>query len=180
MLAFVGMTGCLSSNSKIKIFLKKRLALLRARLTLKGGKERLRGPKRSRLYKKQGHAPALWLGKGLLCSRLVEPGHRGFACLTHLAPRWWLVSPSHLPPSPNALSSELLLGQSLVKHVVLFNVESVIASAMRHVAHGLGGLRSFKLKYKGKSFKWHKRRKSLLLRFGHSHLVFVPTLAGLR
>lgn len=33
-----------------------------------------------------------------------------------------------------------------------------------------------KLKYKGKSFRWHRRRRSLLLRFGHSHLVFCTPL----
>lgn len=28
-----------------------------------------------------------------------------------------------------------------------------------------------KIKYKGKSYKWHKKRTSLILRFGYSHLV---------
>lgn len=30
---------------------------------------------------------------------------------------------------------------------------------------------SLKLKFKGKSFRWHRRRGGLVLRFGHSHLV---------
>jgi ribosomal protein L6P/L9E len=36
---------------------------------------------------------------------------------------------------------------------------------------GVTGLVSLKLKFKGKSFRWHRRRKALVLRFGHSHLV---------
>jgi hypothetical protein len=36
---------------------------------------------------------------------------------------------------------------------------------------GLGGLRTLKLRFKGKSFRWHRRRGALMLRFGHSHLV---------
>ena len=43
------------------------------------------------------------------------------------------------------------------------------------VWRALGGLCRLKLRYKGKSFKWHRRRGALLLRFGHSHLVAVPT-----
>lgn len=35
----------------------------------------------------------------------------------------------------------------------------------------LGAWFVLKLKYKGKSFRWHRRKSSLLLRFGHSHLV---------
>lgn len=31
-----------------------------------------------------------------------------------------------------------------------------------------------RLKYKGKSFKWFKKRGSIVLRFGHSHIVVVP------
>lgn len=45
---------------------------------------------------------------------------------------------------------------------------------------GLGGLCRLKLRYKGKSFKWHHRRGALLLRFGHAHLVFVKPLPGVR
>ena len=36
---------------------------------------------------------------------------------------------------------------------------------------GLTALVSLKLKFKGKSFRWHRRRQALVLRFGHSHLV---------
>lgn len=39
------------------------------------------------------------------------------------------------------------------------------------VFRGLGGLCRLKLRYKGKSFKWHRRHGCLLLRFGHAHLV---------
>jgi hypothetical protein len=41
------------------------------------------------------------------------------------------------------------------------------------VFRGLGALCLLKLRYKGKSFKWHRRCASLMLRFGHAHLVYV-------
>ncbi len=37
---------------------------------------------------------------------------------------------------------------------------------------GLGFWVLVKLKYKGKSFRWYKKKNSLILRFGHSHVVF--------
>jgi len=42
-----------------------------------------------------------------------------------------------------------------------------ITSALR----GLTCLASLKLRFKGKSFRWHRRRRALVLRFGYSHLV---------
>jgi ribosomal protein L6P/L9E len=36
---------------------------------------------------------------------------------------------------------------------------------------GLGAWVLAKLRYKGKSFRWYKKRGALILRFGHSHLV---------
>ena len=42
-----------------------------------------------------------------------------------------------------------------------------LQSALR----GLSGRVSLKLRFKGKSFRWHRRRGGLVLRFGHSHLV---------
>ena len=45
---------------------------------------------------------------------------------------------------------------------------------------GLGGLVTLKMRYKGKSFRWHRRCRSLLLRFGHSHLVALRTWLGVR
>ena len=39
---------------------------------------------------------------------------------------------------------------------------------------GLTGRVALKLRFKGKSFRWHRRRGALLLRFGHSHLVTCP------
>jgi len=29
-----------------------------------------------------------------------------------------------------------------------------------------------KLKYKGKNYRWHRKKKGLVLRFGHSHLIY--------
>jgi hypothetical protein len=45
---------------------------------------------------------------------------------------------------------------------------------------GLGSWLLVKLRYKGKSFRWYKKRGSLVLRFGHSHLVVAaPSLRNL-
>ncbi len=44
-------------------------------------------------------------------------------------------------------------------------------NCLRAALRGLVGLASLKLRFKGKSFRWHRRRGSLVLRFGHSHLV---------
>jgi len=48
------------------------------------------------------------------------------------------------------------------------------------VTRGVGGLFRMKLRYKGKSFKWHRRRGALMLRFGHSHLVTISATPGVR
>ena len=45
---------------------------------------------------------------------------------------------------------------------------------------GLGGLFRLKLRYKGKSFKWHRKRGALVLRFGHAHLVALRPFPGIR
>jgi ribosomal protein L6P/L9E len=29
-----------------------------------------------------------------------------------------------------------------------------------------------KFKYKGKNYRWHRKKKGLVLRFGHSHLIY--------
>lgn len=54
------------------------------------------------------------------------------------------------------------------------------ARLWQYVCRGLGGLCRLKLRYKGKSFKWHHRRGALMLRFGHSHLVAVRAYPGVR
>jgi hypothetical protein len=48
------------------------------------------------------------------------------------------------------------------------------------VLRGLGGVCRLKIRFKGKSFKWHRRRGALMLRFGHAHLVAVKPLPGIR
>lgn len=39
---------------------------------------------------------------------------------------------------------------------------------------------AFRLRYKGKSFRWHRKLKSVLLRFGHSHVVLVKPLTNIK
>lgn len=46
------------------------------------------------------------------------------------------------------------------------------------VLRGLTGRVCLKLRFKGKSFRWHRRRGCLVLRFGHSHLVACPPPRG--
>lgn len=53
-------------------------------------------------------------------------------------------------------------------------------SWLRSALRGLGCLVSLKLRFKGKSFRWHRRRGSLVLRFGHSHLVACKPPLGTR
>lgn len=53
---------------------------------------------------------------------------------------------------------------------------SWLCSALR----GLSSLVTLKLRFKGKSFRWHRRRGALVLRFGHSHLVACRPPAGTR
>lgn len=55
-----------------------------------------------------------------------------------------------------------------------------IANTLLLVFMGLGSLLILKLKFKGKSFKWHRRASHLILRFGHSHLVGIRGWPGLR
>ena len=45
---------------------------------------------------------------------------------------------------------------------------------LQRALRGLTGRVSLKLRFKGKSFRWHRRRGGLVLRFGHSHLVTCP------
>ena len=54
--------------------------------------------------------------------------------------------------------------------------EGWFRSAMR----GLRGLVTLKLRFKGKSFRWHRRRGALVLRFGHSHLVACKPPKGVK
>jgi hypothetical protein len=45
---------------------------------------------------------------------------------------------------------------------------------LQKALRGLTGRVSLKLRFKGKSFRWHRRRGNIVLRFGHSHLVTCP------
>jgi len=44
-------------------------------------------------------------------------------------------------------------------------------SVFHRFCRGLGSWVVAKLKYKGKSFRWYRKKGALVLRFGHSHLV---------
>lgn len=50
----------------------------------------------------------------------------------------------------------------------------------RCALRGLSSLVALKLRFKGKSFRWHRRRGALVLRFGHSHLVACRPPKGTR
>lgn len=50
----------------------------------------------------------------------------------------------------------------------------------RSTLRGLRGLVTLKLRFKGKSFRWHRRKGALVLRFGHSHLVACKPPKGIR
>lgn len=54
------------------------------------------------------------------------------------------------------------------------------SSWLHSALRGLSCLVSLKLRFKGKSFRWHRRRGALVLRFGHSHLVACKPPLGVR
>ena len=56
----------------------------------------------------------------------------------------------------------------------LLSMPARIYQCSLQLLRGVGGVCRLKLRYKGKSFRWHRRRGSLILRFGYSHLVAVP------
>ena len=101
-----------------------------------------------------------------------------------------------MPLSPAAVLPQLLRFQraaALVTSVVpgvfaessaltskFFSMDRRIFTLWHTLLRGLGGVSRLKLRYKGKSFKWHRRKGALLLRFGHSHLVALSPLPGVR
>lgn len=99
--------------------------------------------------------PVGWAGPWVLISS--SEGPLGRLCLyTFNAIRLWVACPS----SKGFNRSE----------------NSWLRSALR----GLRGLVTLKLRFKGKSFRWHRRRGALVLRFGHSHLVACRPPRGVR
>jgi len=59
-------------------------------------------------------------------------------------------------------------------------LNSYLCSLWASVFRGVGGINRLKVRFKGKSFKWHRRKNSLMLRFGHSHLVALSPYPGIR
>jgi hypothetical protein len=79
--------------------------------------------------------------------------------------------------SPSAVG---LFAEGSILTSKLFSMDRRILSLWHTLLRGLGGVSRLKLRYKGKSFKWHRRKGALLLRFGHSHLVALSPLPGVR
>jgi len=73
-----------------------------------------------------------------------------FSC-ANLRARWRIFVPLTSPPAlaPRGLATTTLY----------------------RLCRGLGSWVVAKLRYKGKSFRWYRKRGALVLRFGHSHLV---------
>lgn len=57
------------------------------------------------------------------------------------------------------------------KNNILFNLSRFHIKWFFFFLKGLGSWSLTKLKFKGKSFRWYKKKSCLILRFGHSHLV---------
>lgn len=109
------------------------------------------------------HAPLPLLRAGAVFSP-TGGGQRAVAAGIH---RGWLILAPMRVPGPGAASSG-------------FRVTALVAKFLCGVVRGVMGVCRLKLRYKGKSFKWHRRRGALLLRFGHAHLVHVRAFPGLR
>jgi hypothetical protein len=102
-----------------------------------------------------GAAPAVALGFA-----------RGSLEVARVNQRWWALSPlcaAGLAPYPAWRAHGAWAG-----------------SQLSAVFRSLGGLLTLKIRYKGKSFRWHRKRGALLLRFGHSHVVCCYLQPGLR
>lgn len=54
---------------------------------------------------------------------------------------------------------------------IIFNLSRSYIKNFFYFLRGLGTWCLTKLKFKGKSFRWYRKKSSLILRFGHSHLV---------
>jgi hypothetical protein len=74
----------------------------------------------------------------------------------------------------------LPLGASFLGSVNAGPLSKHFQREVRVALRGLGGLSCLKLRYKGKSFRWHRRKGALVLRFGYAHLVRLAALPGLR
>jgi len=108
-----------------------------------------------RLKRPMTFLPTGWLGPWVLLSS--PQGGLGRLCLyTFNAIKLWVACPSRL-------------GFSRFE-----------GSWLRLALRGLRGLVTLKLRFKGKSFRWHRRRGALVLRFGHSHLVACKPPKGVR
>lgn len=61
-----------------------------------------------------------------------------------------------------------------------FPINARVGTFWGTALRGVGGVTRLKLRFKGKSFKWHRRKGALMLRFGHSHLVALTPYPGVR
>jgi hypothetical protein len=138
-----------------------------------------RGPRAAR----RGCTP--WRAGAAGCARVTLPSptvwlltRTGALGWTAVARRWGLLWPgASAAPSPARRFAQLRFAAATPPlGVAAVRLRTLLGGVWR----ALGGVCRLKLRYKGKSFKWHRRRGALLLRFGHSHLVAVPTVAALR
>ena len=114
---------------------------------------------------------------------LKEAGRKPLPALTRplsLPPLGWLgawvdVGPTGRSPALSRLAAYSLNAVKLwVATPSLGGVDPQSQHWLSAALRGLTGLVSLKLRFKGKSFRWHRRRGALVLRFGHSHLVACP------
>lgn len=99
-----------------------------------------------------------------------------FIALTHN--NYFLYFPINLPVScitKNFLfvdksNSSLGLSDSLF-FWINFGLLNVVKSWFSSIEKSVYNYVFLKLRYKGKNHRWHRKKKSLVLRFGHSHLI---------
>lgn len=87
--------------------------------------------------------------------------------VTNIESRWNFFVP-FAQNTPNGLLFKQSLSSSSKRTKEWFRV----------ITKGLGALSFLKLRYKGKSFRWHRKKGSLVLRFGRSHMVMLKPHQG--
>lgn len=88
------------------------------------------------------------------------------------------ISNAFFCPIPNQLITlgtflESVKGANLINEQFCSATSARISKWYRLLTKSVNTLSFLKLKYKGKSFRWHRKKASLVLRFGRSHLVIV-------
>jgi len=118
----------------------------------------------------------------------VRAGQSRFLAPSALRPALWFATKTGSTLAYTFVDGRWIVRMPLQRHpsaaALVFPLLAYAATRIQKlwagVLRGLGGVCRLKVRFKGKSFKWHRRRGALMLRFGHAHLVAVTPLPGVR